>query len=85
MTGDPARLRLLEFLLWTEHTVGERAGASAPQNGASALPPALSACVLDFAGLLAGLPHIARRLQPVRPGWIEGWPRGDADHHCDAE
>jgi hypothetical protein len=32
MTGDPARLRLLEFLLWTEHTVGERAGASAPRT-----------------------------------------------------
>jgi hypothetical protein len=28
--GDPARLRLLEFLLGAEHTVGECSGASAP-------------------------------------------------------
>jgi hypothetical protein len=34
--GDPARLRLLEFLLGAEHTVGECPGASAPQNRASA-------------------------------------------------
>jgi hypothetical protein len=34
--GDPARLRLLEFLPGAEHTVGECSGASAPQNRASA-------------------------------------------------
>ena len=31
------------------------------------------------------MPHIARQLQRVRPGLVDGWPLGDADHQCDAE
>ena len=42
--GDPARLRLLEFLLGAEHTVGECSGASAPQNRASAHLACLADC-----------------------------------------
>jgi ArsR family transcriptional regulator, cadmium/lead-responsive transcriptional repressor len=42
--GDPARLRLLEFLLGAEHTVGECLGASAPQNRASAHLACLADC-----------------------------------------
>jgi hypothetical protein len=42
--GDPARLRLLEFLLGAEHTVGECAARIAPQNWVSAHLACLADC-----------------------------------------
>ena len=66
--GDPAPLRLLEFLLGAEHTVGECSGASAPQNRASAHLACLADCGYvqphragRFAYYKGGRPRVAAR------------------------